>query len=51
MADQVATEKVLDGVLALRPEAPLTRFAELGHYPQIEDPARLCGALDEALAA
>jgi pimeloyl-ACP methyl ester carboxylesterase len=50
MVDPVATEKVLDGVLELRPAAPLTRFEDLGHYPQIEDPARLAGALQVALA-
>jgi pimeloyl-ACP methyl ester carboxylesterase len=51
MRDPVATEKVLDGVLRLRPAAPLIRFDELGHYPQIEDPKRLAGALHSALAA
>jgi len=51
MADPVATEHVLDGVLALRPSAPLTRFADLGHYPQIEDPARVAEALQAALVA
>lgn len=51
MADPVATENVLDGVLRLRPAAPLIRFEELGHYPQIEDPQRLAGALQSALAA
>jgi pimeloyl-ACP methyl ester carboxylesterase len=50
MADPVATVRVLDGVRALRP-APLTAFDDLGHYPQIEDPARLAGALREALTA
>ena len=40
MLDPVATERVLDAVLALRPAAPLTRFEDLGHYPQIEDPER-----------
>jgi len=38
-------------VLRLRPAAPLIRFEELGHYPQIEDPNRLAGALRSALAA
>ena len=36
--DPVATEAVLQAVLALRPGAPLTRLHGLGHYPQIEDP-------------
>ena len=51
MQDPVATEKVLDGVMELRPAAPLIRFEELGHYPQIEDPQRVAGALRSALAA
>jgi pimeloyl-ACP methyl ester carboxylesterase len=51
MLDPVATETVLDGVVALRPNAPVTRFEDLGHYPQIEDPARVQSALHAALAA
>jgi pimeloyl-ACP methyl ester carboxylesterase len=51
MLDPVATEKVLDAVLALRPSAPLTRFEDLGHYPQLEDPGRVADALRAALAA
>ena len=34
---------VLDAVLGLRPSAPVTRFEDLGHYPQIEDPERSRG--------
>jgi pimeloyl-ACP methyl ester carboxylesterase len=49
MRDPVATENVLNGVLELRPEAPLTRLEDLGHYPQIEDPARLSAALQAAI--
>ena len=37
--DPVCTEAVLQAVLELRPGTPLTRLAELGHYPQLEDPA------------
>jgi pimeloyl-ACP methyl ester carboxylesterase len=37
--DPVCTEAVLEAVLALRSRAALTRLPELGHYPQIEDPA------------
>jgi pimeloyl-ACP methyl ester carboxylesterase len=51
MLDPVATERVLDAVLALRPSAPLTRFEDLGHYPQIEDPERLAAAIRGALTA
>jgi pimeloyl-ACP methyl ester carboxylesterase len=36
--DPICTEAVLQAVLALRPAAELTRLADLGHYPQIEDP-------------
>ena len=50
MVDPVATPRVLDGVRALRPAAPLTAFDDLGHYVQIEDPARLAGALRAAIA-
>ena len=51
MLDPVATPNVLEGLRELRPRAPVTEFPELGHYPQIEDPAMLAGALREALAA
>ena len=51
MLDPVATTNVLDGVRELRPAAPLTRFDDLGHYPQIEDPSRLAAALVAAVDA
>jgi len=51
MLDPVATEAVLDALIDLRPHAPVTRFEELGHYPQIEDPARVAEALQAALDA
>jgi pimeloyl-ACP methyl ester carboxylesterase len=51
MLDPVATERVLGAVLELRPRATLTRFADLGHYPQIEDPDRVAGALRGAVPA
>ena len=51
LSDPVATPRVLDGVRTLRPQAPLERLDDLGHYPQIEDPGRLAGALRRALAA
>jgi pimeloyl-ACP methyl ester carboxylesterase len=51
MLDPVATENVLNAVLELRPAAPLTRFEDLAHYPQIEDPARVSAALQAALDA
>jgi pimeloyl-ACP methyl ester carboxylesterase len=51
MLDPVATERVLEAVLELRPEASLARFEDLGHYPQIEDPERVATALRDALPA
>jgi pimeloyl-ACP methyl ester carboxylesterase len=50
MLDPVATPDVLEGLRELRPQAPCTEFADLGHYPQIEDPQRLAAALDDAIA-
>lgn len=44
LRDPVATTAVLAAVRDLRPEAPLTELPELGHYPQIEDPARIAAA-------
>jgi pimeloyl-ACP methyl ester carboxylesterase len=51
MLDPVATERVLDALLELRPAAPLSRYDDLGHYPQIEDPGRVAEALQGALDA
>ena len=51
MLDPVATTNVLDGVRELRPHAPLTPLEDLGHYPQIEDPARLAAAVEAAVQA
>jgi pimeloyl-ACP methyl ester carboxylesterase len=36
--DPVCVEAVLGAIVELRPNAPLTRWPELGHYPQLEDP-------------
>ncbi|HWE34722.1 MAG TPA: alpha/beta hydrolase [Solirubrobacteraceae bacterium] len=44
--DPICTEAVLQAVLALRPSAPLTRFDDLGHYPQIEDPGSVAAVID-----
>ncbi len=49
MLDPVATTNVLDGLRELRPAAPVTELAALGHYPQIEEPtviAELVAALN-----
>jgi pimeloyl-ACP methyl ester carboxylesterase len=50
MLDPVATENVLDAVIELRPAAPVTRFEDLGHYPQIEDPQRVADVLGASLS-
>ena len=50
MLDPVATPSVLDGLRELRPQARVTELADLGHYPQIEDPPRLAEALREAVS-
>lgn len=46
--DPVATTSVLDAVIELRPAAPVHRLPNLGHYPQIEDPGAIAGALVKA---
>ena len=51
MLDPVATEAVLNALLELRPRAPVTRFEDLGHYPQIEDPGRVAGVLQGVVDA
>jgi pimeloyl-ACP methyl ester carboxylesterase len=51
MLDPVATERVLEAVIDLRRAAPVTRFEDLGHYPQIEDPGGVAAALQRALDA
>ena len=43
--DPVCVEGVLQAVLELRPGTPLTRWPELGHYPQLEDPAQVAPVL------
>ncbi len=51
MLDPVATPAVLDAMLELRPAASVTRFDDLGHYPQIEDPDRVAAVLQTTLDA
>jgi pimeloyl-ACP methyl ester carboxylesterase len=50
LRDPVARVAVLDAVLELRPNAPADRLGDLGHYPQIEDPAAIAESLRRALA-
>ena len=49
LRDPVATTAVLDALIELRPGAPVDRLPELGHYPQLEDPAAIVAALHGAL--
>jgi pimeloyl-ACP methyl ester carboxylesterase len=51
MEDPVAVPEVLDGLLEMRPGLRTIRFDDLGHYPQVEDPARFVTALTESMAA
>jgi pimeloyl-ACP methyl ester carboxylesterase len=41
MLDPVARVQVLRGLQALRPGVPVTELPDLGHYPQLEDPAQV----------
>jgi pimeloyl-ACP methyl ester carboxylesterase len=41
LQDPVATAAVLDALRELRPGVPVTELPDLGHYPQVEDPARI----------
>jgi pimeloyl-ACP methyl ester carboxylesterase len=47
--DPVATVAVLEALIELRPNVPVDRLEELGHYPQIEDPAAVAAALRSAV--
>jgi pimeloyl-ACP methyl ester carboxylesterase len=51
MLDPVATERVLEAVIELRPAAPVSRFEDLGHYPQIEDSRRVAQVLQSVVRA
>jgi pimeloyl-ACP methyl ester carboxylesterase len=45
LEDPVARVEVLRGLQELRPGVPVTELPALGHYPQIEDPAAVAGAI------
>ena len=51
MQDPVAVPDILDGLLEMRPELPVQRMPELGHYPQVEDPERFARVVGDALPA
>ena len=48
LQDPVATPAVLAGLRELR-DVPVTELADLGHYPQIEDPAAITEAIRRAV--
>jgi pimeloyl-ACP methyl ester carboxylesterase len=50
MRDPVASTAVLAALRELRPGVAVSELAELAHYPQLEDPARLARVLETALA-
>jgi pimeloyl-ACP methyl ester carboxylesterase len=45
MRDPVARPAVLDALVGLRPRAPVTRWDEVGHYPQLEAPAKVAACV------
>ena len=45
LRDPVATTRVLDGLRELRPGVPVVELADLGHYPQLEDPVAIADAI------
>jgi pimeloyl-ACP methyl ester carboxylesterase len=45
MSDPVATPAVLNGLRDLRPHARVEELPDVGHYPQIEDPAAVAAAI------
>lgn len=51
MRDPVAVPEVLEGLVELRPEVPVTRLDEMGHYPQVENPDRFSRILVDAMPA
>ena len=50
MLDPVANAKVLGGLRALRPAETASELPDLGHYPQVEDPAAMATVVRTALA-
>jgi pimeloyl-ACP methyl ester carboxylesterase len=51
MLDPVAGVEVLRGIEQLRPRVQVTELPELGHYPQIEDPAAVAQVVGGFVAA
>ena len=48
MRDPVAVPAVLAGLQELRPGVAVNELAQVGHYPQIEDPGRVAAAVEAA---
>jgi pimeloyl-ACP methyl ester carboxylesterase len=46
LLDPVAVEAVLDALISLRPAAPVTRWPQLGHYPQLEQPEAVAAVIN-----
>ncbi len=51
LLDRVATTEVLAAMRELRPNVPVTELPDLAHYPQLEDPRQIAGALPRELRA
>ena len=51
LLDPVATPAVLAALRELHPGVPVTELPDLGHYPQLEDPARMAAIVADAVAA
>jgi pimeloyl-ACP methyl ester carboxylesterase len=50
LQDPVATGQVLDGLRELRPQAPVTTWADVGHYPAVEAPEQVAAVVRALLA-
>jgi pimeloyl-ACP methyl ester carboxylesterase len=47
--DPIAVPSMVDTLVAARPDATVTRMADVGHYPMVEAPARFLRAVLEGL--
>ena len=50
LEDPVATPRMLAAVREIRPQAPAEELPGLGHYPQLEDPAKIAAAIERLVA-
>jgi pimeloyl-ACP methyl ester carboxylesterase len=51
LEDPVCTRAVLNAVIELRPDVPVTELPDLGHYPQLEDADAVAEIIDRVAAA